>query len=89
MYNAGYGAGRDLLLRPALQARPFDETLAGLGRDHGNVGNTPPLQLLSLFIGGDVQLAAPASVQRILKYVVALLARLHGYRSFWPEYSTR
>ena len=80
-----------ITLRPALHAKSFFETMAGLGRHHGNVGNTPPLQLVSLFDGGDVQLAAPASVQHThaLKYVVAPLARLHGYRSFWPECSTR
>lgn len=92
-YNAGDGGGEALrvriTLRPALSARRFFETLAGLSRDYGSVERVPPLQLLQLFAAGGVDLALPAPVRWVLRNVVPLLAQLHGYAPYYDAYSTQ
>ena len=75
-------------LAPAGAAQSFFENLAGLSRDYGSVERVPLLQLLTLFVDGDVDLAAPAPVNAAIRLLAPPLAALHGFQPSYPEYAT-
>jgi mannose-6-phosphate isomerase-like protein (cupin superfamily) len=77
-------------LRPALQAERFFETIFGLARD-GKTGadGSPAFLQIALFASAyDIWVPKPPRlVQRALFAVLGPIARLRGYRAWYPDYS--
>ena len=77
-------------VRPALQTEHFFETIFGLARDgKTDADGAPSFLQIALFAAAyDIWVPKPPRpVQRALFAVLAPIARLRGYRAWYPEYS--
>ena len=72
------------------QGDRFFETLGGLATDYGGeVGNINPLQhFLTVHEGGIAYTFVPPLLRPLVQYVAIPLARLVGYKGYYPEYRT-
>ena len=67
----------------------YFETMIGLAQMYGSPGQIPPLQQLpSAYEGGMEYTFMPRPVRIVMRYVAVPLAKLVGYRPFYPEYVT-
>lgn len=67
----------------------YFETMIGLAQKYGSPGQIPPLQqLLSAQEGGMEYTFIPQPVRFVISHVAIPLAKLVGYRPFYPEYKT-
>ena len=76
--------------RPALQTERFFETMFGLARaGKTNAAGEPPfLQMAVMCQAHDIYLPKPpVFMQRLLFAVLVPIAKLLGYRAWYPEYS--
>ena len=91
-----WNAGDDELhqiteFRPALKLETFFETFCGLGRDGkcNKVGQPSFLQAVVIASEYDIYLSKPpVPLQKALFAVLGPIARLLGYRSSYPQYSS-
>jgi quercetin dioxygenase-like cupin family protein len=91
-----WNAGNDELhqiteFRPALQLETFFETFFGLARDGkcDKVGQPKFLQIAAMCPEYDIYLSRPPiPIQKALFAVLGPIARLVGYRSSYPQYSS-
>ena len=77
-------------VRPALQVERFFETIFGLARDgKTDADGAPSFLQIALFASAyDIWVPKPPRpLQRALFAVLAPIARLRGYRAWYPEYS--
>jgi mannose-6-phosphate isomerase-like protein (cupin superfamily) len=77
-------------VRPALQVERFFETIFGLARDgKTDADGAPAFLQIALFASAyDIWVPKPPRpLQRVLFAVLAPIARLRGYRAWYPEYS--
>jgi quercetin dioxygenase-like cupin family protein len=91
-WNAGiYEARLTLDIRPAKRFEPFIRNMIGLARD-GKTDPTGMPNLLQLattateFADVIQFLSPPRSVQRVLFPILAILAKMRGYRGSYSEY---
>ena len=72
------------------QGDRFFENLGGLAMDYGgDVGNINILQhFLTVHEGGIVYTFVPPLLRPVVQYVAIPLARLVGYKGYYPEYRT-
>eukprot|EP00193_Tetraselmis_chui_P018645 CAMPEP_0177771548 /NCGR_PEP_ID=MMETSP0491_2-20121128/11666_1 /TAXON_ID=63592 /ORGANISM="Tetraselmis chuii, Strain PLY429" /LENGTH=171 /DNA_ID=CAMNT_0019289135 /DNA_START=307 /DNA_END=822 /DNA_ORIENTATION=+ len=73
-------------LEPALSSEAFFEQLVGLTRD----GYTSPFQMIPLLYDHGVELASdvPLPVRMAVKYILAPLGKVMGYKTMYPEYTS-
>ena len=73
---------------PAGRFESFIRTFCGLAVDAGSVENINPLQMMVLFVGGGMQIAAmPRPVWLFIECIVVPLLRcLRIYQPTYPEY---
>ncbi len=77
-------------MRPALQAERFFETIFGLARDgKTDADGAPSFLQIALFASAyDIWVPKPPRLmQRALFAILGPIARLRGYRAWYPEYS--
>ncbi len=89
--NGGSGELRLLVaFRPALQTERFFETMFGLARDGRTDAAGAPsfLQIAVMAQAYDIYVPRPpVLIQRLLFAVLAPIAKLRGYRAWYPTYS--
>ena len=75
---------------PAGNFEAFIRTMCGLAADAGSVADINPLQMMVLFVGGGMEIAAmPRPVWLFIeRIVVPLLQLLQIYQPTYPEFTT-
>ena len=77
-------------MAPKSAQAPFEEFLynfMGMGHDYGSVNDLNPLQVVLTFAAGGMQLPeVPAPARLAIKHVLCPLAKLMGYKPFYPAY---
>lgn len=76
-------------LAPAGSFESFIRTFCGLAVDAGSADNINPLQMMVMFVGGNMEVAAmPRPVWRFIEHIVVpLLQFLRSYQPTYPEYT--
>ena len=75
---------------PAGNFEAFIRTMCGLAADAGSVADINPLQMMVLFVGGGMEIAAmPRPVWLFIERIVVPLSQLlQVYQPTYPEYTT-